>query len=154
MRRTLPGSAACRVCELAMIVTVASRRKPPAWSDGADGDLPIDQPRVRRCRHLDAGGRAVGARVPLRGLSRPSCGDMPERSGGRTASRRAETCRHRFEAPRHAWSRRRRDRARSDRSGGWLFNLSARDEGLDASRVFSGESIRVAASCSVRSAGG
>jgi len=62
--------------EGAMIVTVALRRKRPICSGCGARGLKIKDHRVKRWRHLDAGGCVIECR--LRRLYCPGCGDLPE----------------------------------------------------------------------------
>ncbi len=62
----------------AMIVTVALRRKRAICSGCGAGGLPIKDHRVKRWRHLDAGGMRCVIECRLRRLYCPGCGDLPE----------------------------------------------------------------------------
>ena len=62
----------------AMIVTVSLRRKRPICSGCGAGGLPIKDHRVKRWRHLDAGGLRCVIECRLRRLYCPGCGDLPE----------------------------------------------------------------------------
>ena len=62
----------------AMIVTVALRRKQPVCSGCGARGLPIKDHRVKRWRHLDAGGLRCVIECRLRRLYCPGCGDLPE----------------------------------------------------------------------------
>jgi transposase len=62
----------------AMIVTVVLRRKRPLCSGCGARGLPIKDHRVKRWRHLDAGGLRCVIECKLRRLYCPGCGDLPE----------------------------------------------------------------------------
>ena len=62
----------------AMIVTVCLRRKRPICSGCGARGLPIKDHRVKRWRHLDAGGLRCVIECRLRRLYCPGCGDLPE----------------------------------------------------------------------------
>jgi transposase len=62
----------------AMIVTVCLRRKRPICSGCGTRGLPIKDHRVKRWRHLDAGGVRCVIECRLRRLYCPGCGDLPE----------------------------------------------------------------------------
>jgi transposase len=62
----------------AMIVTVALRRKQPVCSGCGARGLKIKDHRVKRWRHLDAGGVRCVIECRLRRLYCPGCGDLPE----------------------------------------------------------------------------
>ena len=62
----------------AMIVTVCLRRKRPICSGCGARGLPIKDHRVKRWRHLDAGGVRCVIECRLRRLYCPGCGDLPE----------------------------------------------------------------------------
>ena len=64
--------------ERAMIVTVALRRKQPVCSGCGARGLKIKDHRVKRWRHLDAGGLRCQVECRLRRLYCPGCGDLPE----------------------------------------------------------------------------
>ena len=64
--------------ERAMIVTVALRRKRPICSGCGARGLKIKDHRVKRWRHLDAGGLRCVVECRLRRLYCPGCGDLPE----------------------------------------------------------------------------
>lgn len=64
--------------EGAMIVTVALRRKRPICSGCGARGLKIKDHRVKRWRHLDAGGSRCVIECRLRRLYCPGCGDLPE----------------------------------------------------------------------------
>ena len=64
--------------ERAVIVTVALRRKRPVCSGCRARGLKIKDHRVRRWRHLDAGGLRCVIECRLRRLYCPGCGDLPE----------------------------------------------------------------------------
>jgi transposase len=64
--------------ERAMIVTVALQRKRAVCSGCGARGLPIKDHRVRRWRHLDAGGLRCVIECRLRRLYCPGCGDLPE----------------------------------------------------------------------------
>ena len=61
-----------------MIVTVALRRKRPICSGCGARGLKIKDHRVKRWRHLDAGGSRCVIECRLRRLYCPGCGDLPE----------------------------------------------------------------------------
>jgi transposase len=62
----------------AMIVTVVLRRKRPVCSGCGARGLKIKDHRVKRWRHLDAGGVRCVIECNLRRLYCPGCGDLPE----------------------------------------------------------------------------
>jgi transposase len=62
----------------AMIVTVAVRRKQPVCSGCGARGLKIKDHRIKRWRHLDAGGVRCVIECRLRRLYCPGCGDLPE----------------------------------------------------------------------------
>ncbi len=62
----------------AMIVTVALRRKAPVCPGCGARGLKIKDHRVKRWRHLDAGGVRCVIECELRRLYCPGCGDLPE----------------------------------------------------------------------------
>jgi transposase len=64
--------------EQAVIVTVALRRKQPICSGCGARGLKIKDHRVKRWRHLDAGGVRCVIECRLRRLYCPGCGDLPE----------------------------------------------------------------------------
>jgi transposase len=64
--------------EQAVIVTVALRRKQPLCSGCGAGGLKIKDHRVKRWRHLDAGGVRCVIECRLRRLYCSGCGDLPE----------------------------------------------------------------------------
>jgi transposase len=64
--------------EQAVIVTVALRRKQPICSGCGACGLKIKDHRVKRWRHLDAGGVRCVIECRLRRLYCPGCGDLPE----------------------------------------------------------------------------
>ena len=64
--------------ERAVIVTVALQRKKPLCSGCGAGGLKIKDHRVKRWRHLDAGGVRCVIECRLRRLYCPVCGDLPE----------------------------------------------------------------------------
>jgi transposase len=64
--------------EWAMIVTVALRRKRPICSGCGARGLKIKDHRVKRWRHLDAGGLRCVVECRLRRVYCPGCGDLPE----------------------------------------------------------------------------
>ena len=64
--------------ERAMIVTVALRRKRPICSGCGARGLKIKDHRVKRWRHLDAGGLRCVVECRLRRLYCPGCGDLPD----------------------------------------------------------------------------
>ena len=60
----------------AMIVTVCLRRKQPVCSGCGARGLPIKDHRVKRWRHLDAGGLRCVIECRLRRLYCPGCGEF------------------------------------------------------------------------------
>jgi transposase len=64
--------------ERAVIVTVCLRRKRPVCSGCGARGLKIKDHRVKRWRHLDAGGLRCQVECRLRRLYCPGCGDLPE----------------------------------------------------------------------------
>jgi transposase len=64
--------------EQAVIVTVCLRRKQPICSGCGARGLKIKDHRVKRWRHLDAGGVRCRVECRLRRLYCPGCGDLPE----------------------------------------------------------------------------
>ena len=71
----------------AMIVTVWLRRKQPVCSGCGARGLPIKDHRVKRWRHLDAGGLRCVIECRLRRLYCPGCGELPSTWSGREAAR-------------------------------------------------------------------